>query len=53
MQFMESTYYGYSGTATRGLPAKYNNWYSMLGQAYTAAYMFRLGEHDQWTGAGC
>lgn len=53
MQFMKSTFYAYSGTATSMLPDQYNNWYSKLGQAYTAAYMFSIGESGQWTGAGC
>lgn len=49
-QFMEGTYYGRSYSAfaiakKRGfpIPAKYNSWYSVLGQNLTAAYMFELG----------
>lgn len=49
-QFMEGTYYGrsyqaFSEARRRGfpLPAKFNNWYSVLGQNVTAAYMFNIG----------
>ena len=54
-QFMESTFYGYVGSARAGnrFPAKYAVWTSRVGQAYTMAYMFKIGESNQWTGAGC
>lgn len=44
-QFMSGTYYSYSGTAFSAshVPLKYNSWYSPLGQALTAAYMFSKG----------
>lgn len=49
-QFKEGTYYGRSGEAFRDaaargyfIPAKYNSWYSVLGQNVTAAYMFHIG----------
>jgi len=60
MQFMRSTFYGYvdeafEGARARGdrVPWRYSNWYSKVGQAYTAAYMFGRGLSSHWTGAGC
>ena len=54
-QFMESTFYGYVDDArrTNRFPKKYAKWTSRVGQAYTAAYMFKIGQSGQWTGAGC
>lgn len=52
MQFMPGTFYGYVGR-TSGYPAKYKKWKSKVGQAYTAAYMFKIGQSGQWMGAGC
>lgn len=54
-QFMESTFYGYVDSARSGnrFPKKYARWDSRVGQAFTAAYMFKIGESNQWTGAGC
>jgi len=49
-QFMQGTYYGRSGAAFSAarrlghiIPAKFNSFYSVLGQNVTAAYMFTLG----------
>lgn len=67
MQFMESTYYGFSDQAfasakRRGfnIPPQYNHWYSAIGQAITAAYVRHdLGigtAHYHWApslDAGC
>lgn len=60
MQFMSGTFYSNVGTAFRiakqrgyNIPSQYENWYSRLGQAVTAAYMFSIGQSSQWTGAGC
>jgi hypothetical protein len=60
MQFMRGTFYGNVGSAwsyawSRGVrvPTSYKRWNSNLGQAMTAAYMFRIGQSGQWTGAGC
>lgn len=54
-QFMSGTFYGYVGKAryVNRFPAKYAYWQSRVGQAYTAAYMFKIGQSGQWTGAGC
>lgn len=53
-QFMRGTFYGYVHKAQRGkFPARFKNWNSRVGQAYTAAYMFKIGESKQWTGHGC
>lgn len=52
MQFMESTFYGYVNS-TSGYPVQYKHWKSKVGQAFVAAYMFKIGESNQWTGAGC
>jgi hypothetical protein len=61
MQFMSGTFYGNVDNAfasanaklARNIPARYKSWYSRLGQAVTAAYMFRIGQSGQWTGAAC
>lgn len=55
MQFMSSTFYAYvrHDRVRRVIPAKYRVWNSRVGQAYTSAYMFSIGESHQWTGAGC
>jgi hypothetical protein len=55
MQFMEGTFYGNAPNARRGnkFPRRYVKWNSKVGQAYTAAYMFHIGQSGQWTGAGC
>jgi hypothetical protein len=66
MQFLESTYYGYSDEAfaraeKRGLniPSQFNHWYSLLGQAVTAAYIRDRSideTHQHWApsiDAGC
>lgn len=54
-QFMRPTFYGYVQRArsVNRFPAKYAYWESRVGQAYTAAYMFKIGQSGQWTGAGC
>lgn len=54
-QFMESTFYGNVNAARSGnrFPRRYAKWNSRVGQAYTAAYMFKIGQSHQWTGAGC
>lgn len=52
MQFMHPTFYGYVGR-TSGYPSKYKKWNSKVGQAYTAAYIFKTEGSRQWTGAGC
>lgn len=54
-QFMKPTFYGYVGRARSGnrFPKKYARWNSRVGQAYTAAYMFKIGESNQWSGSGC
>jgi hypothetical protein len=61
MQFMSGTFYGNVDSAfyaanrrlAHNIPAQYKSWYSRLGQAVTAAYMFRIGQSGQWTGAAC
>jgi hypothetical protein len=61
MQFMHGTFYGNVGAAfyfvrhhgAPGLPSVYMNWSSNIGQAVTAAYMFRIGQSGQWSGSGC
>ena len=55
MQFMESTFYGNAPNARAGnkFPRRYVKWNSKVGQAYTAAYMFHIGQSGQWTGNGC
>jgi len=52
MQFMEPTFYG-NLRGANPLPRKYHKWNSKLGQAYVAAYMFKIGQSRQWTGPGC
>jgi len=52
MQFMRPTFNGYVGWTSR-YPAKYRKWNSKVGQAYTAAYIFKTEGSGQWTGAGC
>lgn len=49
-QFMSGTFYGYAPRA--GLPRPHT-WLDSHDQAWVAAYMFSIGESDQWTGAGC
>lgn len=55
MQFMPGTFYGNAPAAFRAahVPARYMNIFSFVGQAYTAAYMFSIGQSRQWVGAGC
>jgi len=50
-QFMESTLYG--NVKHVDIPRRYKRWNSKVGQAYTAAYMFKIGQSGQWTGPGC
>jgi len=59
-QFIRSTFYGNVGAAfqraaARGtaIPIGYERWDSYLGQSFTAAYMFSIGESYEWTGAAC
>lgn len=52
MQFMESTFYGNIHGANP-IPLKYRKWNNRVGQAYVAAYMFKIGQSRQWAGAGC
>lgn len=49
-QFMESTFYAYIRAAGWKGEAL---WLNSEQQALTAAYMFSIGESDQWTGLGC
>jgi hypothetical protein len=49
-QFMSGTFWGYVGRSGAPKPHIY---LSSEDQAYTAAYMFKIGESGQWTGAGC
>jgi len=51
LQFMESTFK--SNVPNVDIPPQYKKWTSNVGQAYTAAYMFKIGQSRQWTGAGC
>lgn len=60
MQFMSGTFYSNVGAAfayarMRGVavPSQYARWDSDIGQAFTAAWMFKIGQSGQWTGAGC
>jgi hypothetical protein len=60
MQFLAGTFYAnVDGALTYARPrvrvslGAYRSWYSRVGQAFTAAHMFRSGESSQWTGAGC
>jgi len=54
-QFMKGTFKGNINPArARGrFPSKYAHWHSRVGQAYTTAYMFSIGQQGQWTGSGC
>lgn len=52
LQFMSPTFYGNIRGAAP-IPNKYHKWNSRVGQAYVAAYMFKIGQSRQWTGAGC
>lgn len=52
LQFMEPTFYG-NLRGANPVPKKYRKWNSKVGQAYVAAYMFKIGQSRQWTGAGC
>lgn len=49
-QFMPRTFWGYVGKSGAPKPWIY---LSSEDQAYTAAYMFKIGESGQWTGEGC
>lgn len=49
-QFMKSTLYG---NMPKVVPHRFRDWHSKVGQAYTMAYMFSIGQNTQWTGAGC
>lgn len=49
-QFMPRTFWGYVPKSGAPKPWIY---LSSEDQAYTAAYMFKIGESDQWTGKGC
>lgn len=51
MQFMESTLNG--NVKNVAIPRQYKRWHSKVGQAYTAAYMFHIGQSGQWAGKGC
>lgn len=60
MQFLHGTYYNNSGAAWRFaqqrgvlVPRRYDSWYSPVGQALTALYMFHTEGSGQWYGAGC
>lgn len=60
MQFMRGTFYGNVNEAFRYarkrgvmVPWSYARWDSNIGQAMTAAHMFRIGQSGQWVGAGC
>lgn len=60
MQFFPSTLYNNIGPAYdfaqgRGVrvPAEYRSWFSPVGQALTALWMFHHEGSGQWTGAGC
>ena len=60
MQFMRGTFYGNVDAAWRfawrrgvKVPTSYKRWNSNIGQAMTAAYMFRIGQSGHWVGAGC
>lgn len=54
-QFMKSTLDGNAARpAVRNVvPRRYRHWRSKVGQAYTMAYMFSIGQSGQWSGAGC
>lgn len=52
MQFMEGTFDSYP-EARKSLPRQYRQWEDRLGQAYTAAYVFKTEGSGQWTGPGC
>lgn len=60
MQFFASTLYNNIGPAyefARGrgvrVPAEYRSWFSPVGQALTALWMFHHEGSGQWTGSGC
>lgn len=66
-QFMSGTFYGYVRSALRAagvtkyIKKRYGTkknpsgliWLNSEQQAYTAAYMFSIGQSRQWTGPGC
>lgn len=52
MQWMESSFNAYPQARTM-LPYQYRQWKDRLGQAYTAAYVFKQEGSRQWTGSGC
>lgn len=49
-QFMPRTFWAYVGRSGAPKPWIY---LSSEDQAYTAAYMFKIGQSGQWTGKGC
>ena len=51
MQYMPGTLT--SNVRNVKIPTVYKKWRSRVGQAYTAAYMFKIGQSRQWTGSGC
>lgn len=55
MQFFPHTFFSYAShdQVARVIPHRYIDWYSPVGQAYTAAYMFDIGQDGQWEGQGC
>lgn len=61
MQFMESTLYSNVDGAfsvarhngVPGLPRRYKDWNSNIGQALAAGYMWSKGGTSAWTGANC
>lgn len=60
MQFLSGTYYSNSPAAWRFaasrrvfVPRRYDSWYSPIGQALTALWMFHNEGSGQWYGSGC